>query len=302
MADRKISEFPAATSVDGTEVVPVVQAGTTKKSAISIIKNYILALANTFTKAQIFAPDGDAIAAVFRRNSSGQTANIVEVQTEAAGTLAVVTKAGDVGIGTASPGDKLTIASASGALYGAWNNGTVNNLFGISGGNVGLFGTTSNHDLLAFTNNTERMRITAAGAVIIGASTTNATRWAAVGPDGSLIGLVAGATCGVRLGATSTGGVVEAVDNTGQASYQPLNVGGSDVRFTTSNTERMRIDASGNVGVNTSSFGTSAAGVISIANGTAPTTSPAGVGQLYVEGGALKFRGSSGTVTTIANA
>lgn len=55
-----------------------------------------------------------------------------------------------------------------------------------------------------------------------------------------------------------------------------------------------------NVGINTLSFGTSAAGVISIANGTAPTTSPAGVGQLYVEGGALKFRGSSGTVTVIA--
>jgi len=29
---------------------------------------------------------------------------------------------------------------------------------------------------------------------------------------------------------------------------------------------------------------------------------PAGMGQLYVEGGALKYRGSSGTVTTIANA
>ena len=29
---------------------------------------------------------------------------------------------------------------------------------------------------------------------------------------------------------------------------------------------------------------------------------PAGVGQLYVESGALKYRGSSGTVTTIANA
>lgn len=41
-------------------------------------------------------------------------------------------------------------------------------------------------------------------------------------------------------------------------------------------------------------------GVIGISNGTAPTTSPAGMGQLYVEGGALKFRGSSGTVTTIA--
>ena len=41
-----------------------------------------------------------------------------------------------------------------------------------------------------------------------------------------------------------------------------------------------------------------AAKVIGMANATAPTSSPAGMGQLYVEGGALKYRGSSGTVTT----
>jgi hypothetical protein len=35
---------------------------------------------------------------------------------------------------------------------------------------------------------------------------------------------------------------------------------------------------------------------------TAPSTNPTGGGCLYVEGGALKYRGSSGTVTTIANA
>jgi hypothetical protein len=58
----------------------------------------------------------------------------------------------------------------------------------------------------------------------------------------------------------------------------------------------------GNFGVGTTSFGTSAATVIGIANGTAPTTSPAGMGQLYVEAGALKYRGSGGTVTTIAAA
>jgi len=62
-------------------------------------------------------------------------------------------------------------------------------------------------------------------------------------------------------------------------------------------------EGGGNVGVgNVTSFGTSAAAVIAIANGTAPASSPAGMGQLYVEAGALKYRGSSGTVTTIAAA
>ena len=42
-------------------------------------------------------------------------------------------------------------------------------------------------------------------------------------------------------------------------------------------------------------------GVFAIANAaTVPTTNPTGGGILYVEAGALKYRGSSGTVTTIA--
>lgn len=57
-----------------------------------------------------------------------------------------------------------------------------------------------------------------------------------------------------------------------------------------------------NLGVgDITAWGTSAVGVIGIPNGTPPGSSPAGMGQLYVEGGALKYRGSSGTVTTIAN-
>lgn len=70
----------------------------------------------------------------------------------------------------------------------------------------------------------------------------------------------------------------------------------------TNSAERVRIDASGNVGIGATSFGTSAAKVLAIANGTAPSTSPAGMGQLYVESGALKYRGSSGTVTTLGAA
>jgi hypothetical protein len=51
--------------------------------------------------------------------------------------------------------------------------------------------------------------------------------------------------------------------------------------FSTNATERMRLDASGNLGIGTSTFGTSAAGVLSIANGTAPTTGPADTVQLF---------------------
>lgn len=78
---------------------------------------------------------------------------------------------------------------------------------------------------------------------------------------------------------------------------------GAPVRFSAGSTaEVMRVTATGlHIGTATAA-GTSGDKVIVMANGTAPSTSPAGVGQLYVESGALKFRGSSGTVTTVAPA
>jgi len=61
--------------------------------------------------------------------------------------------------------------------------------------------------------------------------------------------------------------------------------------------------AGGNVGIGTSSQFGAGKGVIAIANASvAPNVNPAGGGVLYVENGALKYRGSSGTVTTIAPA
>jgi hypothetical protein len=66
-------------------------------------------------------------------------------------------------------------------------------------------------------------------------------------------------------------------------------------------TQAMTLDALGNLLVGLTAAGTTAAKTIQIANGTAPTANVTG-GQLYVEAGALKYRGSSGTITTLANA
>lgn len=67
-------------------------------------------------------------------------------------------------------------------------------------------------------------------------------------------------------------------------------------------TQAMTLDLSGNLLLGVTAAGTSAAHVLGLSNATAPTTSPAGMGQLYVEAGALKYRGSSGTITTLAAA
>ncbi len=73
-----------------------------------------------------------------------------------------------------------------------------------------------------------------------------------------------------------------------------LKVGGTSQFF-------VRID--GNVGLNTTSEFGSGAGVVGIANaGTNPSTNPAGGGVLYSDGGAGKWRGSSGTVSTFGPA
>jgi hypothetical protein len=64
-------------------------------------------------------------------------------------------------------------------------------------------------------------------------------------------------------------------------------------------TQALTLSEVGNLLLGGTSDPTSAAKAIVIYNGTAPTGNIAG-GTLYVESGALKYRGSSGTVTTLA--
>jgi hypothetical protein len=103
---------------------------------------------------------------------------------------------------------------------------------------------------------------------------------------------------GVKVGSLSNHSLFLVCNNTLGLQIDPLGV---YTFFDGAGGTRMTLNSSG-LGIGTATFGTSAARVLAIANGTAPTTSPAGIGQLYVEAGALKYRGSSGTVTTIAAA
>ena len=110
---------------------------------------------------------------------------------------------------------------------------------------------------------------------------------------------------GMTIASTGVGDIAFGDATTGVGRYAGLiryDHSNNSLTAWTNSTERMRIDSSGNLLLKTTSIGTSAVGVIGLGNATAPTSSPAGMGQLYVEGGALKYRGSSGTVTTIANA
>ena len=98
---------------------------------------------------------------------------------------------------------------------------------------------------------------------------------------------------------TTDGMAISNIYNDGAAIYQRANF---HLRFGTNNLERMRLTEDGNLGINTTNQFGGGVKVIGIAScTTVPTTNPSGGGVLYVENGVLKYRGSSGTVTTIAN-
>ena len=144
---------------------------------------------------------------------------------------------GNVGIGTSAPTINLQVAGTY-AQMGTLD-GTVDNRFiSTSGGNAGIFGTISNHPLVAYTNNTERMRIDTSGNVGIGTSTPDARLTVAsntaaqISASDGVVGQVVGYCAG------------GAIAYSGTATNHPL-------AFLTNNTERMRIDASGNVGIGT---------------------------------------------------
>lgn len=92
-------------------------------------------------------------------------------------------------------------------------------------------------------------------------------------------------------------------DGTGGVSLTLKTTTNTNATFVTfsksDNTNKVVITDQANVGIGQATFGTSSKFVLAIANGTAPTTSPTGCGQIYVEGGALKYIGSSGTITVL---
>ena len=134
---------------------------------------------------------------------------------------------------------------------------------------------------------TQAMTLGSNGNLAIGRTYTGYARLAVYAADGNYQLGISGDTKGLRFRSTSTEMKIEAVDNTLGASFQPLYINGSTLTFAVSGTTAATINPSG---------------TILIANSTAPGSNPVGGGYLYVEAGALKYRGSSGTVTTIAAA
>jgi len=221
-----------------------------------------------------------------------------------AGTTAMTLNSTGLGIG-GSPLDKLTVVGNS-FLRGA--------AAGVRIGDGGGYGYISAYDQ---TLSTVKDLVLQTGGGNVGVGVTPSA-WSSI--SGGAFQTFAGATLysygtdnfNLTQNAfyNSVGGLSDKYIRNGAAtryyqasgSHQWFNAisgtAGNPITFT----QAMTLDASGNLMVGATAAGTSAAKVLGLANATAPSTSPAGMGQLYVESGALKFRGSSGTITTIAAA
>lgn len=156
---------------------------------------------------------GDQDTGVYRSGSN-------EVSVSTNGTQrAVVTSAGNVGIGTSSPASKLAVSDGT----------VVIDTSPYTAGSAGYFGCSTNHSLAIITNNAERMRITSAGKVGIG-TTTPAENFSVVGGadtwSASFLGLSSSNV--VKIGTLSGVAAIGANNNAGSAwADLSINQGGN---------------------------------------------------------------------------
>jgi hypothetical protein len=187
-------------------------------------------------------------------STSSRSINIKGTHSTAA--IGIAAGAGNVGIGTESPGsDQLKI---------------------VAGGDVNMI------TLVASVSHS------AASAIRIRDYTDGSTV-SELNPFGN-----------IRSGSTDTS--YPAFAHTGDPASGFGMTGSSGVFMSTNSTVRQRWDNAGiQIGPTLALGG--GVGVIGITNASVvPSTNPSGGGVMYVESGFLKYRGSSGTVTTLANA
>lgn len=126
-----------------------------------------------------------------------------------------------------------------------------------------------------------------------------------VGVGGSALLDVTSGSNNIAVGPSAGRGITTGSNNViiGPITGLPSGLANNIILADGAGNRRMTIDANGSIGLGTADQFGSGARVIGLANATAvPSTNPTGGGVIYVEAGALKYRGSAGTVTVLGNA
>ena len=178
---------------------------------------------------------------------------------------------GNVGIGTASPGAKLDIAASVPEMRLSASGGATGQL--LADGSSFYVGPTGAHSLRLQTNGNTRVLVDSSGNVGIGMTPSTDTLLEVYGS--------AAATCykNTNTGTGLSDGFYVGCGKSSSTDAYVYNRESAPIIFGTANTERMRIDSSGNVGIG----GTAQAAVKLEIAGTLPTSSNAGRG-IYIGG------------------
>jgi len=196
-----------------------------------------------------FNRSGQTNGFIIRPNASSDGIRFTQGGT---GDRMTINSSGNVGIGTSSPTNSLSVYSASGsANINLTRAGTSESLqigtyyINANGNDLGLT-TIGSHPITFKTNNAERMRIDSSGRVGIGTSSPNRDLHISGGASDVAFGITNSAS-----GTSASDGFSITVENpTPDVSIRQRE--NANMKFLTNNTERMRIDSSGNVGIGVS--------------------------------------------------
>ena len=200
----------------------------------------------------------------------GTTSNALVVGSRTTSTdLLWITATGSVGVGVV-PTNKLDVNGAVGLWSGGQNYAFLFNSAGAldiqagSNATAGVrIGTSVATPVLFYTNGTERVRIDANGNVGVGA--TPVAKLHVTSSDwGPYHFGVSGTTKGLRVSTNSAGVLIQGVDQTLSASYQPVTLGGSAVKLGTPGSEELLVTGGYVVATNSGGvgYGANSGGVI----------------------------------------